>query len=167
MENYSLFAVTKQKGLDGYAPSGLIGLSPTDQDSGAQLFVPSLFEQGAIKHNMFAMFIDQKGESRIQIGGFDLKKYASGAIKWYDLSGDRFWQFSFGSVMLGDIPFKPTADTIMAGKPFLASALSSFVFAALMVSVWNRTGLLNDSISPSTSRSGRDITGQFLSVIFF
>lgn len=58
MSDYTFKTVVWQKDLEGLAGAGLIGLSPSNQHAGAQLFVPSLFEQGAIKKNMFSMFID-------------------------------------------------------------------------------------------------------------
>jgi len=78
------------------------------------MFVPSLYNDGAIKKNMFAIFIDQNGESKIQIGGYDLSKYAIGGIKWYDLAGSSFWAFEFGDVKVGKQSFKPSVTRIMA-----------------------------------------------------
>ena len=65
MSDYLFRSVVYQQDLEGLAGAGLIGLSPYNQGEGAQLFVPSLFEQGAIKKNMFSMFIDQNGISKI------------------------------------------------------------------------------------------------------
>jgi len=58
MENYLFKSVVYQEGLGGLAGAGLIGLAPSSQYAGSQLFVPSLFDKGAIKHNMFSLFID-------------------------------------------------------------------------------------------------------------
>jgi len=58
------------------AGAGIIGLSPSSQGTSAQLFVPSLYEKNAIKNSIFALFIDTNGQLKIQIGGYDLKKYA-------------------------------------------------------------------------------------------
>jgi len=86
MNAYLFRSVVWQHDLEGLAGAGLIGLSPSNQAAGAQLFVPSLYEQGAIKKNMFSMFIDPNNVSKIQIGGYDLNKYAKGPIKWYKIS---------------------------------------------------------------------------------
>merc|ERR1711935_297828 len=91
MEDYLIKSVVYQEKLGGLAGAGLIGLSPSSQYSGAQLFVPSLYEKGAIKNNMFSMFIDQTNVSKIQIGGYDLKKYASGKLNWYKIQSPMFW----------------------------------------------------------------------------
>jgi hypothetical protein len=64
MSDYQFKSVVWQKDLEGLAGAGLIGLSPSSYD-GAQLFVPSLFKQGAIKKNMFSMFIDPNETSKI------------------------------------------------------------------------------------------------------
>lgn len=52
------------------------------------MFVPSLYKQGAIKNNMYSMYIDQNGQSKIQIGGYSLEKYALAdeKLKWYDIN---------------------------------------------------------------------------------
>jgi len=86
MADYLFKTVVEQKDLSGLAGAGLIGLSPSNQYSGAQLFVPSLYEQGAIKKNMFSMFIDQTDVSMMQIGGYNLDKYAKGPLNWVDLT---------------------------------------------------------------------------------
>ena len=65
MENFLFKDVVYQELLDGLHGAGLIGLAPTTQFAGSQLFVPSLYEQGAIKQNLFAMYIDNEGASKI------------------------------------------------------------------------------------------------------
>jgi hypothetical protein len=75
MEDYLFKSVVKQNALGGLAGAGLIGLAPYPM-SGSQLFVPSLFEQGAIDKNMFSVFITDDGTSKMQMGGYDLDKYA-------------------------------------------------------------------------------------------
>jgi hypothetical protein len=62
MEDFLFKTVVKEKDLEGIAASGLIGLAPNGGD-GSQLFVPSLYEQGAIKKNLYAMYIDQSDVS--------------------------------------------------------------------------------------------------------
>lgn len=64
MAEYHFKTVVHQEDLKGLKTSGLIGLAPSagefDPDP-AQMFVPTLFEQGAIKENLFAIFISQAG----------------------------------------------------------------------------------------------------------
>lgn len=113
MADYLLKSVVWQKDLNGLASSGLIGLSPSDHGE-AQLFVPSLFKQGAIKKNMFSMFIDQNGQSKIQIGGYDLKKYASSDIKWYPIVSETYWAMRMDrNVKMGDFTLVAEVDKIM------------------------------------------------------
>jgi len=83
MDEYLFKSVIYQEQLQGLAGAGLIGLAPSSQYSGSQLFVPTLFKQGAIKHNMFAMYIDSDGTSKIQIGGYDTNKYASDMMHFH------------------------------------------------------------------------------------
>ena len=44
MADYLFKTIVGQKDLDGLAGAGIIGLSPSNQGAGAQLFVPSLYE---------------------------------------------------------------------------------------------------------------------------
>lgn len=76
--------------------------------------MPTLYQKGAIKNNMFSMFIDQVNGSKIQIGGYDLKKYASGDLKWYDIVSPSFWMIEFDHVRLGDNEYVPSVNKIMA-----------------------------------------------------
>lgn len=44
MGDYLFKSVIHQNSLEGLAGAGLIGLSPSNQNAGAQLFVPSLYK---------------------------------------------------------------------------------------------------------------------------
>ena len=114
MSDYLFRTVVWEKDLEGLAGAGLIGLAPSNQGAGAQLFVPSLYKQGAIKKNMFSMFIDPNETSKIQIGGYDLKKYAKGPINWYKINSQAFWELTFDHVKIGNMNFKPSVNSIMA-----------------------------------------------------
>jgi hypothetical protein len=118
MTDYKFKTVVYQEQLGGLHTTGLIGLAPskggTSKDEGAQLFVPSMYEQGAIKKNMFSMFIDQNKVSKIQIGGYNLKKYAQGPLTWYPIISETFWSMSFHSVTLGDEPLEVKSTFLMA-----------------------------------------------------
>jgi len=70
--------------------------------------VPSLYAKKAIKKSVFALFIDTNGQSKIQIGGYDLKKYAQGPIHWHKLSSPQFWQMNFDHVKMGDWIMQPS-----------------------------------------------------------
>lgn len=91
MPAFRFQTVVGQKDLNGLAGAGIIGLSPSAQETRAQLFVPTLFRQHAIRQNMFAMFIDPNGQSKIHMGGYDLNKFAKGRLNWHDLSTPNFW----------------------------------------------------------------------------
>lgn len=112
MFDYLFKSVIYQRDLGGLAGSGLVGLAPSAQMSGSQLFVPSLYQQGAIKKNMFSMYIDHNDKSKIQMGGYDLKKYAKPGkeLKWYELTSSFFWQFEFGKVSMGDWTWAPSVN---------------------------------------------------------
>jgi hypothetical protein len=63
---------------------------------------------------MFSMFIDPSETSKIQLGGYDLKKYAKGPINWYPINSPAFWELTFSNVRLGDNHFVPSVNSIMA-----------------------------------------------------
>ena len=114
MADYLFKTVIKQKDLAGLGSSGIIGLAPSQGWEDAQMFVPSLFKSGAIKKNVFAMFIDQnEGSSTMQIGGYDLKKYARGPLRWHKINSPHWWQLKFDDVRVGDFTFKPSTDDII------------------------------------------------------
>lgn len=114
MENYHFKSIVYQEDLDGLATAGIIGLAPSSQGTDSQLWVPSLYKAGAIKQNVFSMFIDQGKTSKIQVGGYDEKKYAIEDLKWYKLISDEFWQFNFDHVSIGDFKIQPTVQIMMA-----------------------------------------------------
>ena len=114
MANYHFKSVVYQHDLEGMATAGIVGLAPEAWDPEVQLFVPSLYKQGAIKKNLFSMYIDQNATSKIQIGGYDEEKYAIEPIKWYPLAERYYWKVKFGNVTIGDFNMTPTTDVIMA-----------------------------------------------------
>merc|ERR1711935_465622 len=60
------------------------------------------------------MYIDSEGQSKIQLGGYDLAKYASGPLKFYKLANPMFWQLEFDNVNIGGKPFHTDCKQIMA-----------------------------------------------------
>ena len=114
MEDYHFKSIVYQEDLDGLATAGIIGLAPSSQGTDSQLWVPSLYKAGAIKQNVFSMFIDQSSTSKIQVGGYDTKKYAIEDLKWYKLISDEFWQFNFDNVSIGDFKIQPSVKIMMA-----------------------------------------------------
>lgn len=48
-----------------------------------------------------------KTNSKIQIGGYNLKKYAmpGAQMKFYDIVSPSFWNLAFDNVLIGETPF--------------------------------------------------------------
>ena len=113
MTDYLFKNIVLQKDLQGLAAAGIIGLSPSGQDSGAQLFIPTLYEQGAIKNNMFAIFIDNEEHSKIHLGGYDLERYARGPINFHSLNTESFWEMPLHKVRAGKLSFVPVVQKVM------------------------------------------------------
>jgi len=51
------------------------------------------------------MFIDQNNLSKIQLGGYDLNKYASGDLHWYSITNPHFWEIGMSNIKIGDLQF--------------------------------------------------------------
>jgi hypothetical protein len=60
------------------------------------------------------MFIDPNGQSKIQMGGFNLKKYANGPLNWHKLANPFFWEVKFSHVRIGHWMFRPSTNKAMA-----------------------------------------------------
>jgi len=114
MEGYHFKSIVYQEDLDGLATAGIIGLAPSSQGTESQLWVPSLYKAGAIKENIFSMYIDQSATSKIQIGGYDTKKYAIEELKWYPLISNAFWQFNFDAPRIGSFKIDQSVTIMMA-----------------------------------------------------
>ena len=56
------------------------------------------------------MFIDQSDVSMMQIGGYDLDKYAKGPITWHNITSYWWWQLHFDDVRVGDFTFTPSTN---------------------------------------------------------
>lgn len=78
------------------------------------MFVPSLYKQGAIKNNLFSMYIDSEGQSKITLGGYDEAKYASGPMKFYKITNPTFWSLEFHDVEIGGEAFHTDVTSMMA-----------------------------------------------------
>jgi hypothetical protein len=61
------------------------------------------------------MYIDPNDVSKIQIGGYDLRKYAKGPLHWYKINSPQFWELDFGNVRMGpNVQFRPSVSSVMA-----------------------------------------------------
>jgi hypothetical protein len=96
---------------------------------------------------MFAFHIDQNGQSKMHLGGYDLKKYASSDIKWYDVKGKHFWQFNIENVKLGDIDFTPSTNVAIADSGTSMNMIPDadfFKITDTLLKGWNCWDLKND-----------------------
>ena len=72
-----------------------------------------MYEQGAIKNNMFAIFIDNEEHSKIHLGGYDLERYARGPINFHKLNTESFWEMPLHKVRAGKLSFVPVVQKVM------------------------------------------------------
>lgn len=114
MEDFLFKNIIYQELLGGLHGAGLIGLAPSNQYTGSQLFVDSLYKAGAIKENLFAMFIDNVGQSKIQMGGYNTSKFATEEMHFHKINSKMFWSLGLGHVTIGDEPYTPHVQSVMA-----------------------------------------------------
>lgn len=97
------------------------------------MFVPSLFKAGAIKHNLFAMYVENgKAGCKIQIGGYNSEKYASEPVQFHKLASEYFWTMKLGKVTVGGEPWTPAVTTVMADTGTSLNLLPDEDFFPLM-----------------------------------
>jgi hypothetical protein len=88
--------------LSGLEADGIMGMSPTVQESGAELVIDELYNQGVIDEKVFSIQVGDDSEpSKITIGGYDTEKYAYGELTWHNLSDKTYWTIGMESVSLG------------------------------------------------------------------
>lgn len=82
---------------------------------------------------MFAMFIDRNDESKIQLGGYDLKKFAKpgSKLRWYPITTPTFWQIELQEVTMGGKKITTSVDYMMADSGTSLNMLPSSDFYAI------------------------------------
>ncbi|CDW90538.1 eukaryotic aspartyl protease family protein [Stylonychia lemnae] len=121
-ENVSFLRAQQTTGLMGLKADGILGLSPTNQGSDAEMLLDELFDQGMIHNRLFSLFlVSGNGESKITIGNYDLQKFARSEISWHPLSSLNYWTLTLKSAYFGDEKLKPTVKNIIvdSGTSFL------------------------------------------------
>ena len=82
-------------GLSGLKADGILGLSPSDQGSGADMLLDELQQKGLLETRTFSFQIGDGNElSYVTMGGYDAEKYARGPLVWHDLVDDNYWTLS-------------------------------------------------------------------------
>ena len=56
-EEYLVLGVYDTSALSNVRASGLVGMAPTNSDSGAPLFMDEMYNSGAIDERVFSLFI--------------------------------------------------------------------------------------------------------------
>ena len=69
-----MLSVFQTDDLTGLKADGIVGLSPSNQRSGAALFINELYNSGVIDQRVFGFYVSKGADtSKITIGGYDLK----------------------------------------------------------------------------------------------
>lgn len=67
-----------QTGMEWVKASGIVGLSPQDESSMADMFILRMRDTGVIEKAIFSFMIDVKNDrSKLLLGGYDLEAMAA------------------------------------------------------------------------------------------
>lgn len=117
-QNFSFATIGMQTNLESLQASGLVGLSPNNQETLCDLFIIKMKEAGVIDKAVFSFLIDVKNDrSKMTIGGIDMSlaapnstlnyhKINNGSMHWLinitkmEMSGaknaDNYTKYPFG-----------------------------------------------------------------------
>ena len=88
--------------LENLYADGIMGMSPTVQESGAELVLEEMHRQGVIDNQLFSIQVGDYNEpSYITIGGYNVSRYAKEELQWHNLTNDMYWTIGMDSVAVG------------------------------------------------------------------
>lgn len=98
-DTMELLMLTKAKKIRNVMSSGLVGLSPGNMgEEDSPVFIDQMYKAGAVERRMFSFYdsnymdYEKSGESRLLLGGYDMKYAAKGAeMKWAPLIDQNYW----------------------------------------------------------------------------
>jgi hypothetical protein len=94
LRNYNFLSVFNTKDLSGLQSDGILGLAPSNQGTGAELFIERLYRENMIAKKVFAFNLGGTNEkSNVIFGDYDVGKYAKpgSQISWNTLKDDTYW----------------------------------------------------------------------------
>lgn len=128
-QNVSILVINQAWDLEGLYADGIMGMSPSNQEGGAELVIDELYNQGAIDEKIFSIQVgDFEEPSKITIGGYDTEKYAKENITWHSLANDLYWTLNIEKVHLGGEELNiPTTEVIIdSGTSYLVMPTKDF-----------------------------------------
>eukprot|EP00347_Sterkiella_histriomuscorum_P000579 403375303 len=107
LNNFNFLAVFVASDLSGLQCDGIVGLSPSNQFSGSDLFIDKLYQNNIISKKMFSLSLGGTDEkSKVIFGGYDLR-YAKDNqnITWNKLIDTNYWSVRLNKAKIGDYVF--------------------------------------------------------------
>lgn len=165
----------KQRGLGGMHADGIVGLAPaTDSYAGADLFIPTLYKQGAIDSMLYSFAIRTNDDSsRIIIGDYDLEKFAApdSELTWHPLINpeNQHWMIELNSMKLGDYVFEADLNKALMDSGTSLTLLPNKMFYALKNELSSALGIENyweDAMGLTAFKCDEDVYSQIPSLTF-
>ncbi len=117
--------------LDNLYADGIMGMSPTCQESGAELVIEEMYKQGVIDEQLFSIQVgDFQEPSFITIGGYDTERYAKEDLQWHNLTNDLYWTIEMEKVSVGgeEIPIETRDIIVDSGTSYLLMPTSKIIY---------------------------------------
>lgn len=132
LPNHNLLAVYLSNDLSNLEADGLLGLAPSDQGSGNNLFIEELYNAGIIGAKVFSMSLGQSAldqNSRVVLGGFRPELAKPGApLSWNPLVDTMYWTVEMNAFSVGkkELPITAKQAVLDTGSSFIVVPRSDF-----------------------------------------
>ena len=144
---------------------GLLGLAwpSLNQDPNTPVIVPSLYAEGAIPENLFAIYLTPDGTGgELSLGEIDTSRY-SGNMTWLTLTQEQWWTVNMIGVAVNNVG-------VVTSNPRILSAPESTADLAILDSgtslIVGPTGSVDTIVREIKSVSGVDVSYDSRSQIF-
>jgi len=106
ISDFNFLSVVQTQDLNGLKADGIIGLSPSTQNTQASLFVDELYNSGIIDQRIFSSYMSEGVTSSVAtFGGYSMD-YADPdsnlTITWNSLIDTNYWSVEMIGVKVGD-----------------------------------------------------------------
>lgn len=96
----------------GLKADGIMGLSPTAQNTEADLLIDEIADADLVPNKMFSLLIgDDEEQSKMTFGGYDPKFVREGGeLEWHEIADRRYWTLELEGIKIGEREFAASVD---------------------------------------------------------